>query len=262
MAMNVKERLQRVLQILEEAERAGALSNLEQDIVLADLREAYAEVKFGKVECRELPSEVAPESVGDEPEVEDNECDEPEMEFEIIFNEEESEDEELMMENEESVEEAVEEPVEEELVAVAEEAAVVETPNAPNVPTTSTAPIPKPTKRSPFLSLYEEEGAKPVVGELFREQTSVADTISCPKGVAECAPVASLRKAIGVADRFMLINELFGGDSDLYEQTIDQLDGMHSFDDCVIYISENFAWRPNSEGAKAIMALLQRKFNE
>jgi hypothetical protein len=99
------------------------------------------------------------------------------------------------------------------------------------------------------------------VGELFAEQPSVADVIARPKGVAEAAPVASLRGTIGVADRFMLIRELFDGNGDAYDKAIEALDAQPSFDDCVIYITEHFSWRAEREGTKYMMELLQRKFN-
>ena len=224
--MELKVRLQRVLQILEESERMGTLSDVERDILLAELREAYTELKFGKTE------------------------------------------------NEETVEEQVAEPAEEPAV---EESAVeepaVELPIAPITPITPTekseeiednlstlnSQLSTP-KRSALLSLYED-APTPVLGEQFHEAPSVADTIACPKGVAESAPVASLREAIGVADKFMLIRELFGSDANTYEVAIDALDKQPSFDDCLIYIAEHYVWSPNSEGTKYMIDLLQRKYN-
>ena len=288
--MSLKTRLQRVLQIVEEAERTGALSDLERDIILAELREAYSEVKFNLDERRETRDEsevvvpVAP-IVPEAPqhEVDEDEENEQEMEFEIIYNEEEDEEEEDAESGELSVESEIEAPAEAPVVeAPAEEPAVEETPAVeenPIVeetvvvepvevkPAVEEAPIAQPTsapqpKRNPFLSLSEDESPAPVVGEQFREQTSVADTIACPKGVAESAPVASLRGAIGVADKFLLINDLFGGDAEAFEVAINALEAQKSFDDCLIYISENYTWRANAEGTKLIMALLQRRFNE
>jgi hypothetical protein len=115
--------------------------------------------------------------------------------------------------------------------------------------------------RSAILSLYEE--APTVVGEQFRDNsTSVADMIaSSADGMASPAHIASLRCAIGVADKFMLVQDLFGGDDAAYDFAINTLDSMPSFDDCVIFISENYAWSPNSDGAKFMMELLQRKYN-
>ena len=273
--MELKLRLQRVLQILGDAECAGALSDLERDIILAELREAYSEVKFGVVSVepkgeQEVVAPVVPQpepqsEPQSEPELDDEQEDEPEVEFEIIYNEEDDEDDEAVAEVAESepiaesnevepsVEEvepvAVEEPAEESAEESAKEPAEMEIPILPK----------QPTKRSPILSLYED--SVPVIGEQFREKPSVADAISCPKGVAESAPVTSLREAIGVADKFMLIRELFGGDNDAYETAIDQLEQQPSFDDCVIYIAENYTWRAQSEGTKFMMELLQRKYN-
>ena len=256
--MELKLRLQRVLQIVEEAERVGALSDIERDMVLAELREAYAEVKFGtcvgEKEVVVPVAPVAPETP--QTEVEEEE-DEPEMEVEIIFNEDdesETKNEEQPSENEiaEPAVAEVAEPIVEDEPAVAEP--IVETH-----PTPAPQPTPAP-KRSPILSLYEDEPMS-VVGEQFHEAPSVADTIARPKGVADMTPVKSLRESIGVADGFMLIEELFDGNVDAFNKAIDTLDAQTSFDDCVIYISENYSWRANSEGVKLIMDLLQRKHN-
>lgn len=59
----------------------------------------------------------------------------------------------------------------------------------------------------------------------------------------------------------MLIRELFDGDAEAYDHAISSLDTIGSFDDCMVYIAENYSWRPSSEGAKLLMELLQRKFN-
>lgn len=271
--MDIKVRLQRVLQIVEGAECAGELSELDKDIALNELREAYAELKFGVRETEELKTEnenaavAAVAAVADEPLVEseenaasEEENDEPEVEVELVFDENEEEDaenEEVEAENEEVA-----------------EVSIVETPNASNAPNTPNTPIVEEKEeelsslvtrhssnnRSPLLSLYEDAAPQEVVGDTFHEKPSVGDTISCPKGVAESAPIASLRGAIGVADRFMLVRELFGGDVEAFERAIDNLDHIGSLDDCMIYIAENYEWRAQSEGAKLVVELLQRKF--
>ena len=230
--MELKMRLQRMLQIVEEAERTGALSDIERDILLAELREAYSELKFGEVSVERVESE----------------------ELRV-------ESEELRVESE--IEVPIETPIETPIEAPVE--TPVETPTVvePAVAEAPTTPIVQPAspKRSALLSLYEDEPT-PVLGEQFHEAPSLADTIACPKGVAESAPVASLREAIGVADKFMLIRELFDGDGDAYERAIDNLEAQASLDDCIIYISENYNWRAQSEATQRVMELLQRKFNE
>ena len=242
--MDLKDRLQRMLQIVEGTECVDSLADLERDILLNDLREAYAELKFGQTENGKLKTE---NEVDEEPAVvelpiapiEEEAEEEPEVEVELVFDEEIEDESEEIEDRREEIEDRREE-IEENLSTLNSQ---LSTP-----------------KRSALLSLYEEEPT-PVLGEQFHEKPSVADTIACPKGVAESAPVASLREAIGVADKFMLIRELFGGDSDAYEKAIDALEVQPSFDDCIIYIAEHYTWSPNAQATKLVMELLQRKYN-
>ena len=279
--MKVKDRLQRALQILEDAERVEVLSDIERDILLTELREAYAELKYSderqetkderqsnveeksvEKSVAELPVvPIAPITPTEEEQDEEQEETEPEVEVELIFNEEEDEETEngkrktengeLKAENEEVAEEQVAE-------SVAEEPAVTEEPAVEKDELSSF--VSRHSSKSALLSLYED-APTPVLGEQFHESPSVADTIACPKGVAESAPVASLREAIGLADKFMLIRELFDGNAEAYDKAIATLDRQPSFDDCIIYISENYTWSPSSAATKLVMELLERKYN-
>lgn len=276
-----------MLHIVEQAELNGGLADIERDILLNELRAAYTELKFGEIELAEpkveeveTPAEtVAPVVPVEESKEESDE--ENEVEVELIFDEEDDEDEESVEEpepaeeeietepevvvyeapadEEEEIEET-EEPVAEEPVVeepVAEEEVTEEEKLSTLNPPLSTANAPK---RSPILSLYEDNPT-PVVGEQFHEAPAVADVISCPKGVAESTPVTSLRGAIGLADKFMLIHKLFDGNSEAFDEAINALEEQPSFDDCIIYISEHYTWPPHSEATKLVMELLQRKHN-
>lgn len=119
------------------------------------------------------------------------------------------------------------------------------------------APTPAPAPAPKVEPAVDAENK--VLGEVITPKTTIADTITPVVSVAEDRPVATLRGAINVVDRFMLMRDLFDDDAQLYEQTIDALETMDNLDDCIIYIAENFAWRPSSEGAKLMMDLLQRK---
>ena len=152
--MEVKARLQRALQILEDAERVEMLSDIERDILLTELREAYAELKYSD-ERRETKDErqsnvedesvveksaeesvvelpiapIAPITPTEEEQEEEQEETEPEVEVELIFNEEEDEETEngeLKTENEE---------VAEEQVAESAEKSAAELPITPTTPT-------------------------------------------------------------------------------------------------------------------------------
>ena len=119
--------------------------------------------------------------------------------------------------------------------------------DTPASPTTPTVPVVSSTEPPQILA------------DTIEAPKSIADTIVAAPSVAESSSVSSLHNAISVGDRFMLLRELFNGNEDLYDKTLDTLDAMDNLDDCIIYIAENFCWRSSSDGAKLIMDLLQRK---
>ena len=104
-----------------------------------------------------------------------------------------------------------------------------------------------------------------VLGEVINHDVqTLADTLARPHDVASelrrSEPVTDLRKALGLNDRFLLIRDLFGGDGEACERALDTLNGFEDLDDCMIFIAEHYAWNPNSDGAKLLMELLERKF--
>ncbi len=104
-----------------------------------------------------------------------------------------------------------------------------------------------------------------VLGEVINHDVkTLADTIEPPRDVAtdlrRKAPVYDLRQAVGINDRFLLIRDLFGGDSEAYETLMQRLNTFESLDDCVIYLTENYTWNANSDSVRLLMELLERKF--
>ena len=138
----------------------------------------------------------------------------------------------------------------------------------------STIPTPKPQKRVSRVVELDNEPTKNVesiadvktvtlADAMAQNSTTLADTIAAPAALGEeinNSHIKSLRKAIGINDKFLMIRDLFDGDGDVYEQTLDALDEFDSFDDCLLYIAENHPeWNPDSEGAKFLTQLLERK---
>lgn len=104
-----------------------------------------------------------------------------------------------------------------------------------------------------------------VLGEVINpHMQTLADTIAPPHDIASelrrNEPVTDLRRAIGLNDKFLLIRDLFGGDAQAYERAVETLNDFDDLDDCMIFIAEHYAWNPNSDGAKLMMELLERKF--
>ncbi len=144
---------------------------------------------------------------------------------------------------------------------------------------TPTAPVePKPEPRVPYNEPEAvEEAPAPVVTAAPTEVTPVEQ----PKRVADVLAgsvtvlgdamagddtpttpfnrIDDIRKAIGLNDKFLMIRDLFGGDEQKYEDTIDTLNEFEDLDECMIYIVENFRWNPDSEGAKLLVSLIERK---
>ena len=121
---------------------------------------------------------------------------------------------------------------------------------------------PKPVE-VPVAKPIVEEKPQTLADAIPATQT-LADVITAPTALAEeinNARVHSLRDGIGLNDKFLMIRDLFDGDGEAYDEAINALDAMETFDDCMIHIIENYAWNPDSEGSKFIMQLLERKLS-
>lgn len=120
-------------------------------------------------------------------------------------------------------------------------------------------------------SLHVTESVAPVADVVGREEPRrLADVLGGnvtlgDKMAAEEQPttpfnrITDLRKAIGINDKFQMVRDLFGGDVKKYDETIELLNGFDDLDECMIYIVENFRWNPDSEGAKLLVSLIERK---
>ena len=115
----------------------------------------------------------------------------------------------------------------------------------------------------PTTSVVPE--SEQVLGEVIKSDVqTIADTIKPKDTAAEQIvknSVDDISKAVGINDRFLLIRDLFGGDSGVYERVMAKLNSFDNLDDCMIHIVENYDWNPNSDGAKLIMELLERKYS-
>ena len=134
-------------------------------------------------------------------------------------------------------------------------------------PVFGTVPEPEEEDEPGFeeITLEPAAPAGTVLGDIINHDVqTLADTLAAPRDRASelrrSEPVTDLRRAIGINDKFLLIRDLFGGDGEAYEKAIGALNDCADFDDCMIYIAENYAWNPNSDGVKLLMDLLERKF--
>lgn len=129
------------------------------------------------------------------------------------------------------------------------------------------APTPAPVQpQEPVSVSTAETSSRPVLGEVIKPVETISDTIAPKPDMAtqihRQSAVVDLRRAVGVNDKYLLIRDLFGGNGSLYEITIRRLNEFQTFDECLIYIAKNFSWNPDSDGARLLMDVLERKFAE
>jgi hypothetical protein len=73
-------------------------------------------------------------------------------------------------------------------------------------------------------------------------------------------PILDIGTSLGLNDRFKLINELFNGDKDSYQQTIDILDGANNFNEAFSYINTSYDWDMEDDSVQMLLDLVRRKF--
>ena len=128
-------------------------------------------------------------------------------------------------------------------------------------PTPEPAPVPKPVPRPTPAPAPREEVPQRLGDVIAKGVTTLADKMAEEQPTAPFNRITDIRKAIGLNDKFLMIRDLFGGDVNLYEDTINHLNEFDDLDECMIFIVENFRWNPDSEGAKLLVSLLERKLS-
>ena len=169
---------------------------------------------------------------------------EPEVDVELIYPEDEEATVELPQE--EPAAEPVAEPAPEptpEPQPVAEpepqpepivepQPEIPETPETPAITEPQPAPAPEPQPEAPRAP----------------QQTSLFG-----------AAVTDIRQAVSIGDRFLFQRELFGGNAEKLQQTLTELNSLHSFDEAVAFI-ERFGWDKQSPTHELFLNVLRRRF--
>ncbi len=103
--------------------------------------------------------------------------------------------------------------------------------------------------------------------DLFGESTVVADKLhvldnSLAKKI-EKSKINDLREAIGINEKFLLVNELFEGNIQYYNRAIDELNSFESYTGAKTYLIELSVlhrWDNNSPAYERIYQLIDRRF--
>ncbi|MBQ6771674.1 MAG: hypothetical protein IJP44_11950 [Bacteroidales bacterium] len=76
-------------------------------------------------------------------------------------------------------------------------------------------------------------------------------------------PVRDLKSVIGINDKFLFVNELFGGSMDKYNKSIENLNDLKTLNGAMIYLNElkiELQWNSSNEAYRKLSELVVRKF--
>ena len=181
-------------------------------------------------------------------------AEEPEVKIELIIEEDtETENEEVKTENE-----LVEEPqvdVQEEILEP------LEILDEPEVPTPVVEPIVEP---EPVVEPIVEPAPQPEV-----KAEPVVEPAPAPQPAPRPMPqqtslfgaaVEDIRQAISLGDRFLFQRELFAGNGELMQKTLDELNALGSLEEAMDYVADNFEWDSDSTAVQLFENVLKRRF--
>ena len=76
-------------------------------------------------------------------------------------------------------------------------------------------------------------------------------------------PVRDLKSVIGINDKFLFVNELFGGSMEKYNKSIENLNDLKTLNGAMIYLNElkiELQWNSSNEAYQKLAELVKRKF--
>ena len=76
-------------------------------------------------------------------------------------------------------------------------------------------------------------------------------------------PARDLKSAIGINDKFLFVNELFGGSMEKYNKSIENLNDLKTLNGAMIYLNElkiELQWNSSNEAYQKLKDLVSRKF--
>ncbi len=183
----------------------------------------------------------------------------------------------------------IEAPVTEEIESV-----VAETPNTTSEgflsrilkakPSEKTAEVKEESAKPAMNIVAEQPAAKPALqvsrtvypepdtttGNRFKGQETIYDRLRQQNSptVADrlsAKPVGDLKKSIGINERFTLINELFGGNQQLFMESIDKINNVNAYEEARKMLYEELAgklkWNTEGNTFHVLDELVKRRFN-
>ena len=112
-------------------------------------------------------------------------------------------------------------------------------------PVVEPAPVAEPEPVVEPAPVVEKPAPRPVP-----QQTSLFGTT-----------VEDIRQAISLGDRFLFQRELFAGNGELMQKTLDELNALGSLSEAMDYVLDNFEWDKESTAVQLFENVLKRRFS-
>ena len=257
---NAADRLKEAQQLLLLAIEKDTISTIERDIILEKLRKAYDSIIFEEEVDKKIiiethhaqPTAIKVEKTHEIPPRPSMPEIKPQAKTEPAHDQQKREESETSKKFERT---SIFEPAKK--IKHLDPIEKIEVEKVPEKPIE-----PQQPKEQSILDIEQKES----IAEKFQgKRKFMTDSLSNQikeKPVAsklQAKPVDDITKEIGVHDRFMFTKELFNGDSNLFEDTLNKVNQFNDIADALIYLQENFNWNENNKAANKFIELVRRK---
>ncbi len=127
-----------------------------------------------------------------------------------------------------------------------------------DIPTFSQQPIQQNNLQEVPAVAWTEKETTSVNDRLKETKVEISDTLSA-------GPIKDLKKAIGINDRFLYINDLFEGDESAFDRSVKIINGFSIWPEAEYWIrrelKKKLGWKEDSESVQQFDQLVRRRFS-
>lgn len=282
----IDKKLKKIITVFDAFKADNKISHLERDLLLGYLRDIYElvlnddEIETNLVGTNEIKSTSPKLKTLEEmkfallPEVSQN------IDVQSIISSSINQKEEIAKVADKIILPTAEQKIEEPNVSIiAEDSTYSPFPSNPMVnietpPLQITVPENVPVIKiedSSVVTTYEVEVNKSTSSSAFTENEKLAKLFIINRGsdISEklaMSPIADIGKFMGLNERMFTLTELFSGDSNLFNKTINELNGLSSFEEAKSYLTNHIAshqkWDDEAKWDKAhnFIKLVRRRY--
>jgi len=110
------------------------------------------------------------------------------------------------------------------------------------------------------------QSSSEIIADKFQSKKFVHDTIAKNGSRNDVStklqskPIKDINTAIGLNDKFIFIRELFNGDKDHYNETVQVLNNFDTYENALQFLNENFDWDKEDDNFIRLTELVRRKY--